>query len=385
MMEREATLKELFRPEGKPVALEGVKVLEICGVNFGCMIAGSLLQELGAEVYTLFDEEAAKITAEGVYIEGVGIPYFVEGRGKRRVTWGEVSSILPTVDILIDGLGPGKLAERGVGYPQLAEKYPGLIYVAVSPFGHFPTQKSREYANMPDSDLTGQAYNGYMAMLGNPSLPEPYSYPLRAGIWLSWAFTGAAAALGALAAYWQRLKTGKGRFVDVATNDVLSVVHPYQVGAGFILGRGRRRSPTIDANLYVTYTTAKAKDRFVAIATVIWPEIEAFFEIIGRPDLAERWREAMAKVEERPEELHRLEKEVFNIVAQIPSDELIRRSREKGRPPIAVVKTLEEVAAQEHWHMRRAIMQVDCRGKRLLMPGTPYVLSETPGRVNQPC
>jgi crotonobetainyl-CoA:carnitine CoA-transferase CaiB-like acyl-CoA transferase len=384
MMDREAILRKLFRPEGKPAALEGVKVLEICGVNFGCMIAGSLLAELGAEVHTVPDERAVKITADEVYIEGVGVPYFVEGRGKKRVEWRDVESLLPQVDVLLDGLGPGKLAERGLGYPDLAKRYPQLIYVAVSPFGHYPTAKAREYADVPDSDLTGQAYNGYMAMLGNPSLPEPYSYPIRAGIWLAWAFAGAAAAMGALSAYWQRMRTGRGTFVDVATNDVLSVDHPYQIGAAFVLGVARRRSPTIDANLYVTYTTARAKDRFVAIATVIWPEIEAFFEIIGRPELAEKWRDAMTQVEKNPDAIKPLEKEVFAVVREIPAEELIRRSREKGKPPIAVVKTLEEVASQEHWRQRRAIVEVNC-GKKLLSPGTPYAMSETPGRVNPPC
>ncbi|MEM1598798.1 MAG: CoA transferase [Pyrobaculum sp.] len=380
MTEREAVLAQLFNPEGKPAALEGVKVLELCGVNFGCIIAGSLLRELGAEVYAVVDEEAVKITTDGVYINGVGIPYFVEGRGKRRIDWSDVGRLLPQVDIVLDGLGPGKLAERGLGYPQIAEKYPSIIYVAVSPFGHYPTSKTLEYVDVPDSDLTAQAYNGYMSMLGNPNLPEPYSYPIRAGIWLAWAFSGAAAVVAALAAYWERLRTGRGRFVDVASNDVLSVVHPYQIGAAFVLGGSRRRSPTIDANLYVTYTTARARDRFVAIATVIWPEIEAFFEIIGRPDLAQRWKEAMEQVEKNPEAIRPLEREVFAVVREIPAEELVKRSREKGKPPIAIVKTLEEVASQPHWQIRRAI--VECQ--KLKTPGTPFVMSETPGRLT-PC
>ncbi|MGK0548070.1 MAG: CoA transferase [Pyrobaculum sp.] len=379
--QREAALTQLFSPEGKPGALEGVKILEICGVNFGCLIAGSLLAELGAEVYTVPDEEAQRITVDDVYVNGVGIPYLVESRGKKKTSWDAAAELLPYVDILLDGLGPGKLAQRGMGYPQLAEKYPSLIYVAISPFGHYPTEKSIEFADAADSDLTGQAYNGYMAMLGNPDLPEPFSYPIRAGIWLAWAFAGAAAALGALASYWERLKTGRGGVVDVATNEVLSVVHPYQIGAAFVLNANRRRSPTIDANLYVTYTTAKAKDRFVAIATVIWPEIEAFFQIIGRSELAEKWKDAMSQVWEKPDVIKPLAQEVFKTVSELPAEELVRRAREKGKPPMAIVKTLEEVAAQEHWRLRRAIVEMECHGKKLLMPGTPYVLSETPGKI----
>lgn len=65
------------------------------------------------------------------------------------------------------------------------------------------------------------------------------------------------------------------------------------MGVPFVLGKSRQRSPTIDANLFVTYTTSRARDSFVALATVIWPEVEAFFEIIGRPDLASKWREAL--------------------------------------------------------------------------------------------
>ena len=385
MSDREEVLTRLFGGrEAKPSALEGIKALEICGTNFGCRIAGSILAELGAEVYTVPDEDAKKITPHGVTINGVGIPYFLESRGKREVSLEEAKELLPGVDVLFDGLGPGKLYSMGMGYPQLAEKYPRLIYVAVSQFGHFG-KKAEEYADMPDSDLTGQAYNGYMAMLGNPSLPEPYSYPIRAGIWLAWAFAGAAAALSALAAYWARMKTGRGQFIDVAVNEVLSVDHPYQIGAPFVLGAPRQRSPTIDANLLVTYTTARAKDSFVALATVIWPEIEAFFEIIGRPDLAERWRKALEVWEKDPAQLKELEKEVFAEVAKFKGEDLVKASRERGRPPIAIVKSVEWVASQPHWRMRGAIMELRCSERTILVPGTPFMMSETPGKVKLKC
>ncbi|MFP3191756.1 MAG: CoA transferase [Thermoproteus sp.] len=385
MSDREEALRRLFGDrEAKPEALEGVKAVEICGTNFGCRIAGSLLSELGAEVYTVPDEDAKRITPHGATIDGVGIPYFVEGRGKREVALEEVPKLLSELDILIDGLGPGRLYSRGMGYPQLSERYPRLIYVAISQFGHYG-RKAEEYAEMPDSDLTGQAYNGYMAMLGNPSLPEPYSYPIRAGIWLAWAFAGAAGALSALAAYWARMRSGRGQFIDVAINEVLSVDHPYQLGAPFVLGAPRQRSPTIDANILVTYTTAKAKDDFVALATVIWPEVEAFFEIIGRPDLAERWRKAIEAWERDPGQLKELEREVFAEVAKYKAEDLVKASREKGRPPIAVVKSVEWVASQPHWRMRGAILEVTCRGKKILVPGTPYMMSETPGRVKLKC
>lgn len=385
MSDREEVLTRLFGGrEAKPSALEGIKALEICGTNFGCRIAGSILAELGAEVYTVPDEDAKKITPHGVTINGVGIPYFLESRGKREVSLEEAKELLPGVDVLFDGLGPGKLYSMGMGYPQLAEKYPRLIYVAVSQFGHFG-KKAEEYADMPDSDLTGQAYNGYMAMLGNPSLPEPYSYPIRAGIWLAWAFAGAAAALSALAAYWARMKTGRGQFIDVAVNEVLSVDHPYQIGAPFVLGAPRQRSPTIDANLLVTYTTARAKDSFVALATVIWPEIEAFFEIIGRPDLAERWKKALEVWEKDPAQLKELEKEVFAEVAKFKGEDLVKASRERGRPPIAIVKSVEWVASQPHWRMRGAIMELRCSERTILVPGTPFMMSETPGKVKLKC
>ncbi|MEZ0248651.1 MAG: CoA transferase [Thermoproteus sp.] len=385
MMDRDKALMELFGGrEAKPEALQGVKVLEICGVNFGCRIAGSILSELGAEVYTVPDEDAKKITPHGVMIGGAGIPYFVEGRGKKEVSLEQARGLLAEVDILIDGLGPGRLYSMGMGYPQLSERYPKLIYVAISQFGHYGN-KAEEYAEMPDSDLTGQAYNGYMAMLGNPSLPEPYSYPIRAGIWLAWAFAGAAGALAALAAYWDRMKSGRGQFIDVAINEVLSLDHPYQIGAPFVLGGPRRRSSTIDANLLVTYTTARAKDGFVALATVIWPEVEAFFEIIGRPDLAEKWREALSLWERDPNRLKELEGEVFAEVAKFRGEDLVRASRERGRPPIAVVKSIEWVASQEHWRLRGALIELDCGDRKVLAPGSPFMMSETPGRAKLKC
>jgi len=72
-------------------------------------------------------------------------------------------------------------------------------------------------------------------------------------------------------------------------------------------------------------------------------------------------------------------------VAKYKAEDLVKASREKGRPPIAVVKSVEWVASQPHWRMRGAILEVTCRGKKILVPGTPYMMSETPGRVKLKC
>lgn len=101
-------------------------------------------------------------------------------------------------------------AERlGLGYEQLAERNPRLVYVSVSGFGH--TGPLRERAGY---DAIAQAMSGMMSVTGEPS-GEPVRFgvagaDLAAGMW---------ATIGALAALHSRGTTGRGQHVDVSLLD----------------------------------------------------------------------------------------------------------------------------------------------------------------------
>ncbi|MEM1672024.1 MAG: CoA transferase [Archaeoglobaceae archaeon] len=390
-MSRDETLMKLFAEDNKPFALEDIKVAEIAGENFAGAIAGSLLAEFGAKVIRVdFNDDPKKISPYGVEVNGCGIPLLVESRNKEFVKFNEkVKEQIMSCDIVIDGMKPGYLDSIGIGYRQISEKNPGVIYVAVSPYGHF-TQKAREFANVPDSDLTAQAYNGYPSLIGNPYLTGKYSYPLRAGIWAAWAMAGVNAAIGAMLALIERKKSGKGQFVDVATHDALAVVHAFPTIVGFLFDKSRTRYGTLDYILY-PFGYYKAKDGYIALATPADPDFRALLKIIKRWDLEPDWRYSLDRISDDPVKIKTLDEELNKELQKYTVKELVAKARKKSRskligrflgaPVIVKLNRLQEVLKDQHWKIRNTFISFSPNGKEILVPNTAIRMSETPPRI----
>jgi crotonobetainyl-CoA:carnitine CoA-transferase CaiB-like acyl-CoA transferase len=124
----------------------------------------------------------------------------------------------------------------------LRKSYPGLVVVAITPFGSAGPRR-----HWRASDLETMAAGGAMTLAG-----EPDGVPLRISEPQSYAWAGAQAATGALVALYRREKTGSGDLVEVSAQasvvgaiahapaffDIL-VVEPKRAGA-FMTGRSIR-------------------------------------------------------------------------------------------------------------------------------------------------
>jgi len=74
------------------------------------------------------------------------------------------------------------------------------------------------------------------------------------------------------------------------------------------------------------------------------------------------------------------------------TQELIRKSSSRGflpealrrlvgRPVIVKSYTLREAIGEKHWYVRQSILKVKVDGKEMLVPNSPFRMSETPGRM----
>lgn len=376
-------LLRLFSAGSKFDALDDIKVVEISGDNFAGAIAGAILSELGASVTRIdLDDCAKEITPYGVKVDGLGIPYLVENRYKKVMRVEELDDVKEVIfdsDIVIDSVEPGLLDASGVGYRQLSEKNPGVIYVAISPFGHF-TEKAKEFANVPDSDLTAQAYNGYPSLIGNPYLTGKLSYPLRAGMWAAWIMAGVNAAIGALLALIERSKSGKGQFVDIATNDALAVVNIFPCVVAYLFGKSRSRYGTID---YIAYPFGyyRVKDGYIALATPTDADFRALLKIIGRWDLEPDWKYMLDRISDDLEKIKVLDEELNKELKKHTAGELIRKARKAkrrylsrflGTPIIVKLNSLREVLENKHWKVRESILMFEVNGKKVAIPNTAF-------------
>ncbi|MCX8152512.1 MAG: CoA transferase [Archaeoglobaceae archaeon] len=392
---RDEYLLKLFSEENKPFALDELIVAEISGENFAGAIASSLLAELGAKVYRIeFEDDAKKISPFGVQIDGIGIPYFIETRNKEILKFDEkAKEIVQKADVVIDAMQPGFLDSIGIGYRQISEKNPRVIYAAISPYGHF-TSKAEEFRNVPDSDLTAQAYNGYPTLIGNPFLTGKHSYPLRAGIWAAWIMAGANAAVAIMIALIERGKSRKGQFIDVATHDAIATITAFPYIVGFLFGKPRGRFGTIDYILY-PFGYHKTKDGYVVIATPTDADFRALLKILGRWDLEPDWKFTLDRITDDVERIKILDDELNKTIQNFKTYDLIKRARKTrkipilgkilgrflGEPVIVKINTLQEVLKDEHWWIRKSFIKVKIDGKNVLIPNVAFKMSETPPRV----
>jgi crotonobetainyl-CoA:carnitine CoA-transferase CaiB-like acyl-CoA transferase len=386
----------------KPEALEGIRVLDISYGNFAALFASSILAELGAEVIKIEPPEgdiARKMTPFGIKHKDTGLAFLAEGRNKYYITLNVYTErgkelykkMVKKSDVVIESFKPGEADELGIGYKNLAEENPRLIYAAISTTGSFGpgVKKMRSY------DIIEQARSTLMYMTGeaefDPEVPEEYKIPLREGNWLGWYTGGAWTAYGILLAIFWREKSGKGQFIDVSPCECLLRHSNYFLQYYHESKRVVPRSGPYDPAVFA-YTVVKSRDSYVFIAGYSDPNWKGLTDLIGRPDLFERFPTPKERlVFENQIEMR---KEIEKWSLERESDEIIRLAQEHNLDEtktgtVVVGKVYSPKQASENdAHYERDILKIfrDPYYGELLVQGSSFgKMSETPGRIKWLC
>src|SRR6202163_2284870 len=269
-------------------ALAGVKVLDLTQYEAGTSCT-EMLAWLGADVIKV--EEPLKGEQgrwRGTEKPGVDSYYFMLlNANKRSITLnlksdrgkGIFIDLLRKMDIVSENYTLGTMEKLGLGYDRLREINPRLIYLTVKGFGtHGPYSKYKSF------DMIAQASGGAMALTGFPGSP-----PLKPGPTIGDTGTGMHAAVGVLAAYIQRERTGKGQKVEVAMQEaVLNFVRVPMMGT-YVTQKptprtGNRLGGGGPGDIY---TCAPGGDNDYCYVLCTTPEMFAnLCKAIGRPEVA---------------------------------------------------------------------------------------------------
>ena len=126
--------------------------------------------------------------------------------------------------MVIENYRLGTMERLGLGYDTLHELNPGLIYCQITGFG-----RTGPDADRAGFDLIAQGMSGMMSVTGEgPGRP-----PVKAGAPITDISAGILAAMGILAAYIHRLKTGEGQLVDTSLLEA-GIVNTAWVSAIFL-------------------------------------------------------------------------------------------------------------------------------------------------------
>ena len=151
-----------------------------------------------------------------------------------------VRRLAATADVLIENYKTGAMAKFGLGYDDLHQINPRLVYCSVTGYG-----QDGPYAKRPGFDPVFQAMCGLMGITGIAD-GKPGAGPQRAGINLTDIVTGQNAAMAIIAALYDRdLRSGKGQRLDISLLDSSVAMMSHAAQQYLVSGVSPKRHPTM--------------------------------------------------------------------------------------------------------------------------------------------
>jgi len=229
-------------------ALQGIRVIDLSRV-LGGPYCGQVLGDHGADVLKVEPPQGDDTRAWGPpFQNGVASYYLGLNRNKLGMQLDLASpagqtvllGLLEGADVLIENFKTGTLEKWGLGYEDLAKRFPRLIHCRVSGFG-----ADGPLGGLPGYDAAVQALTGIMSVNG-----ESGGDSLRVGLPVVDLVTGLNAALGVLLALQERGRSGKGQFVEASLFDCgLSLLHPHAAN-WFLDGKKPELTGNAHPNIY---------------------------------------------------------------------------------------------------------------------------------------
>jgi CoA:oxalate CoA-transferase len=195
----------------------GLKVVDLTRVLAGpyCTM---MLADLGATVIKVEPPKTGDDARHiGPFIKGKSAYFMSLNRGKHSIALDLKTSddrvvferLLGEADLLVENYRGGTMEKLKYDWPTLHARFPKLIYVAISGFGH-----TGPYKQKPAYDMVVQGMGGVMSLTGHEGSP-----PTRVGTSIGDITAGLFALSAIGAALYHRERTGEAQKIDVAMLD----------------------------------------------------------------------------------------------------------------------------------------------------------------------
>lgn len=360
--------------------LAGIRVVDLTASLAG-PTATQLLASLGAQVVKVEPLAGDHARSWGPpFWGGEGAMFLASNAGKRSlaVDLGDergrdvVVRLADRADVFVQSLRPGAAERHGVDAAVLRARNPRLVYCTIGAFGaHGPL------ASQPGYDPLLQAASGIMSVTGEREGP-----PVRAGVSLIDLGTGVWAALGVLAAVYERERTGAGRTLELSLYETALSLLSYQLvgylGTGAVPGREgsafAQIAPyqvfaTLDGELMIVAGNDKL---FAALCRELGvPELVDDPRFPTNPDRVANRPALAALLEERTRERGTDELLEALVAAGVPASP-VRDVGEAARHPqteaLGILQTLGDLVT--------VAAPLSADGERVLHPSPPPALGE---------
>lgn len=362
-------------------ALEGIRVLDLTRMYAG-PYGTMLLGELGADVIKVEipgGGDAIRTTAPLTEAQE-SHRFVILNRGKRGVTLNITTEegqkickeLVAKSDVLIENFSPSVMERYNLGYEQLKQINPQLIYTSISGYGHTGPRSSQLAF-----DTIIQAMGGIISINGQPDSP-----PTKVGVAIADFMGGAFSVISILAALQSRTRTNMGQHIDLSMQDCIFALTAMQFIPTYV-ATGREPKKIGNRQLEVTpFNIYPAQDGYIVIATVTVGQWESLLEVLGKEDLKDvpEYASQATRIDYAEEMDVMLEEWTKGRMV----DDMLEQLQAAGIP-CAPVPSFGQVVNDPQIAARNMQVEVDqLLSGQLKVPGSVFKMSETPGDPTKP-
>ena len=352
-------------------ALDGLRILDMTQYEAGTSCT-QCLAWLGADV--------VKVEAPGTgdpgrnLLDGGDEYFYVWNSNKRSIALDLrkprgrdlLLELVAGYDVFVENYGPGVIEKLDIGYDAIRAARPDIIYARIKGFG-----LDGPWADYKSYDMVAQAAAGAFSITGNADGP-----PMRPGPTMGDAGTGVQMALAISAAYVQKLKTGKGQFIELSMQEAMTY---YLRTAASRTRYGQRPTRRTGAEELSTMSLYPCKGGgpndyvyLMAVTPRMWRDLCA---VLGRPELENDPRFTAPR--ERAKHDRQLRDEITAWTMARNKFEAMRELAEGGVPASAVLDT-RDLYENGHLIERGFIQEIEHpRHGRVRVLGWPARMSES--------
>lgn len=367
-------------PTGDEGPLAGLTVLDTSRVLAG-PFCGMQLGDLGADVIKIERPDGGDQTRRWTpptYRDSDEAAYYLSiNRNKRSVTLNLATeagrevfrTLAADADVLLHNYRVGKMAEWNLGYEDLCERNPSLVYCHITGYGEWGPDRDR-----PAYDLIIQGEGGMMSITG-----EEDGAPVRVGVAITDLATGYYATQAILAALFEReFGDGTGQKLDLSLLDSAAALNTYAAMFYFATGDPPSRRGGKIRNI-VPYQVFPTQDDYAVIAVPSENLWSNFCEALDREDLFDD--ERFATNDDRVRNRDILEPLLEEEISDYTTEGIVEQMQAHD-VPATPINDMENVYDHPQVHARgmRAWVDHPTAGE-VEMPGVPMHFSQTPASV----
>lgn len=307
----------------RTLPLDGIRVLDFAHMMQGPW-AAEMLADLGADVIKVEAMAGGERGRQSgtTFLNGHSTQFLAMNRNKRSIALNlkdpdgldVARRLVETADVLVQNFRPGVMDRLGLGWEAVHTLNPQLVYCSASGYG-----PHAEDLRKPGQDLLAQARTGALWLTGTEdALPTP------CGPFVADVHAATMLAMGAVAALFDRSRSGVGQFVEVDLVGAMLHQTTQEVVTALNSGEAPVRptvpgSPSIEA----PYGVHATQDGYVAISLTT---MENLATGLGDSTLLTEFPDKQAATDRRAQ----LNERVGTLVATLTTEACVTALDEAG-------------------------------------------------------